>query len=91
MPSYRIRVINHSFSACDDHEMPSPEAAGEQGIRAALAIGVEEVAGGKPFFGAEVRIEDGQGTVARYVVSIGASPLQEADQGTALAVECKQS
>ena len=76
MPIYRISVVNRTFSACDDHEMPSADAAGRQGIKAALAIGAEEVGNGEPFFGAEIRVEDGGETVRRFVVSVGASELQ---------------
>jgi len=68
-------VINESFRACDSHELLSADEASKQGIKAALAIGSDEVANGKEFFGAEVLVErDGQ-TVGRFVVSIGASPL----------------
>ena len=76
MPTYRVSVINHTFTASNDHELPSLEDARTQGIRAALAIGLDEVANGTSFFGAEVRIEDEGHTLARFVVSVGASQLQ---------------
>ena len=76
MALFQISVINHTFSACDSHELPSAEEAGKQGIRSALAIGVEEVTGGESFFGAEIRIEEGDKTVRRFMVSVGATPLQ---------------
>ena len=76
MTTFRISVVNSTFSAAGDHELSSVEAARKQGIRAALAMGADEVNAGKPFFGAEVRIEDDGKTVSRSLVSIGASPLQ---------------
>lgn len=76
MPIFRISVVNQTFRASDDHELPSVDAALKQGIKAALAIGSDEVTDGSPFFAAEIRIEDGPETLGRFVVSIGASPLQ---------------
>ena len=76
MRTFRITVINEHFRTCNDHELASVEAARKQGIKAALAIGADEVNSGKPFFGAEVRIEDGDEKFGRFVVSVGVSPLQ---------------
>ena len=76
MPTYRISVINHIFSSCNHHDAPTLDAANKQGLQSALAIGTEEIVNGTPFFGAEVRIEDGDKLVHRFVVSIGTSPLQ---------------
>ena len=76
MPTFRIIVINAEFSASEDRDLPSVEDARKQGIKAALAMGADEVHSGKPFFGAEVRVENDGETVSRSVVSIGASPLQ---------------
>lgn len=76
MPTYRISVINHTFKAHNSHDAPTLDAAGKHGIKSALQIGAEEVSKGMPFFGAEVRIEEGDGTVSRFIVSVGASPLQ---------------
>jgi hypothetical protein len=76
MPMYRITVVNQTFRASNEHECPSTDAAREHGIRAALAIGSDEVTKGKPFFGAEVRVENGDEILGRFLVSIGSSPLQ---------------
>ena len=76
MPMYRISVIDQTFRACNEHECSTHDAAREHGIKAALAIGSEEVAKGKPFFGAEVRVELHKEILGRFLVSIGASPLQ---------------
>ena len=76
MPTFRITVTNQTFRACDDHELPSFDAARVQGIKAALDIGSDEVANGNPFFAAEVLVADGNETLGRFVVSIGASSIQ---------------
>ena len=76
MPTFRISVINRTFSACEDHELPSLDAARKEGVKAALAIGSEEVANGSPFFAAEILVENGQELLGRVVVSLGASPLK---------------
>lgn len=76
MPTFRITVVNQTFTACDDHELPSFDAARVQGIKAALDIGSDEVAKGNPFFAAEVRVADGDETLGRFVVSVGASSIQ---------------
>ena len=76
MPTYTISVINHTFAARNEHEMPSLDEAGKQGIKSALAIGSEEILEGKPFFAAEIRIEEGDETLSRFIVSVGATPIQ---------------
>jgi len=76
MPTYRISVVNAEFHASEEHQLESLDAARKEGIKAALAMGADEVNGGKPFFGAEVRVQDGGDTVSRAMVSVGASPLQ---------------
>ena len=76
MPTFRISVTNQTFRSSNDHELPSFEEARKQGISAALAIGVGEVANGQAAFGAEVRVEAGEETLGRFVVSVLASPIQ---------------
>ena len=76
MPTFTISVVDETFSASEEYEGPSADAAVTQAIKAALQIGAEEVVSGKPFFVAEVKVANGGETVTRYVVSIGASPLQ---------------
>ena len=67
---------NQTFTASEEHDLPSFDVAREQGIKAALDIGTEEVAKGNPFFAAEVLVGNGDETLARFVVSIGASSIQ---------------
>lgn len=76
MGTFRITVVNNTFKASDDHELATIGEANREALKGALQIGVDEVCGGMPFFGAEVRVEDDGEVVSRFVVSIGASPLQ---------------
>lgn len=76
MPPFRITVVNESVTASDEHNLPAAEEAQREAIKAALEIGTEEIIKGKPFFGAEVKVERDSQVVERFVVSIGVSPLQ---------------
>lgn len=64
MPNFRVTVLNETFESCDHHE-----AATASAIRGAPEIGVDD-------FGAEIKVENGDVRIGRYVVSVGASPLQ---------------
>ncbi|MFL6740885.1 MAG: hypothetical protein ACJ8EI_03100 [Sphingomicrobium sp.] len=76
MPPFRISVINQHSASSDEHHLSTEEEAEREAIKAALQIGTDEVIKGKPFFGAEAKVErDGQ-LVGRFVVSIGVSPLR---------------
>ena len=83
MPTFRISVLNETFSACDEHELDTATDARAEAIKGALAIGSDEVTKGKQFFGAEVKIEHGDGLIERFVVSVGASPLENGATTTA--------
>lgn len=77
MPTFRISVVNHAFEASNVREAASLDEASAQGIKSALAIGIQEVGHVVPyFFGAEVVVEQDQQVLRRFVVSVGASPLQ---------------
>ena len=75
MPKYLIQLVNDEFRAENEEEHPDAEAAAKEAIRGALEVGVEQVLAGKPFYGAEVTIADGNSR-ERFVVSVGASPLK---------------
>jgi hypothetical protein len=64
------------FSACDEHELTTATDARDEAIKGALAIGFDEVVKGKKFFGAEVKIEHGDELIGRFVVCVGASPIE---------------
>ena len=76
MPPYRIIVVNRTFTANEDIDAPSPEAARIEALRGALGIGTDEICNGKMFFGAEIRIQVDGGPPERLMVAIGSTPLQ---------------
>ena len=75
MPKYRITVINDQFVAEDEEDLPDSGAAANQAIKGALAVGVEQVMAGAPFYGAEVIGPDGSNR-ERVMVSVGVSALK---------------
>jgi hypothetical protein len=83
MPTFLISVLNETFSACEEHELTTATAARDEAIKGALAIGSDEVVKGKQFFGAEVKIEHGDELIGRFVVSVGASPIENGVTTTA--------
>jgi hypothetical protein len=76
MPTFRIRIINKDSEAACEANAHSPDAARSEALRAALQIGSDEVCAGKPFFGAEVTIENEHEPTERLVIAIGASSLR---------------
>jgi hypothetical protein len=76
MPLFTIRITNSDFDTKDEYEHPDLETAKEQALKGALQMGADEVVSGHPFFGAEVCVTQGGEQRARFVVSVGASPLQ---------------
>jgi hypothetical protein len=64
------------FTASDEYDPPTVQVARNQAIKGALQIGASEVGENRPFFGAEVVVESDGERLARFVVSIGVSPLQ---------------
>ena len=76
MPRYRISVINKDFASTNAVEFSNIEDARSQAMKGALEIGSDEVAGGKPFFGAEITIEQDDMVIDRIMVSIGQTPLK---------------
>ena len=77
MPTYRVSIVNEHFSHSGDEEAPDVVKAWQKAIASAIAIAAEQVSHGSPFFGAEVTVEEGNKTIGRYVVSVGASPLKD--------------
>lgn len=76
MATYRICVVNKDFTANEDIEAPTPEAARTEALRGALSIGTDEIYGGMMFFGAEISIQGDAETPERLMVAIGMSPLR---------------
>ena len=76
MPTFSINIVNSDFASSNSLDATSPEAARSEALKSALQIGSEEVCNGNPFFAAEIRIQNGDETIERMVVAIGASALQ---------------
>lgn len=76
MPLFNITVINQTFESCNEHDLPTEEDARADVIRGALQIGMSEAGPTNPLFAAEVRIGREGEQFARYVVSVGVSPLR---------------
>ena len=76
MPTYRVHVINSDFKAEEEKDRSNVQAAAKHALKGALEIGSEQVLNGETFFGAEVRVDDGNETALRSLVTVGSSPLQ---------------
>lgn len=76
MSVYQINVINKEFDASETVDAASPSDAKTQAMKGALEIGVDEVLKGVPFFGAEIRISEGDTTIERMMVAVGVTPLR---------------
>lgn len=76
MPIFRISVVNDSFCAISEHDCQDFEAARKQGVAGALAMGMEAIAKGREFFGAEVRVDQGHEPPRRFVISVAAQALK---------------
>ena len=74
MPTFQITIVNDRFEATSDAEHADFETAAAEAQKGALEIGVEQVLTGKPFFGAEVVVAQGN-THRRFVVSVAVGPL----------------
>jgi hypothetical protein len=76
MPASRIRITNKDFESSCEANASGLEAVRSEALRAALQIGTDEVCAGKPFFGAEIAIENEHEPVERLIIAIGTSPLR---------------
>lgn len=76
MAIFQITVINQTFEAHNEHDLPTEEDARAEAIRGALEIGLDEVGVASPLFAAEVKIASDGEQIARYVVSMGVCPLR---------------
>jgi hypothetical protein len=79
MPTYRVTIVNEHFSQAAEQEAPDVVSAWQKAIRGAVTIAADQVSHGNPFFGAEVTLEEGNKLVGRYVVAVGATPLNNQD------------
>ena len=77
MPTYSVTIINEHFSQSADEEARDIVEAWQRAIGSAIAIAGDQVSHGSPFFGAEVRLEEGNKQIGRYVLAVGVSPLKD--------------
>ena len=82
MPTYRLSIVNEHFSQSADQEARDVVDAWHKAIRATIVIAADQVSHGNPFFGAELTLKQGNKKIGRYVVSVGATPLQEQGSDT---------
>lgn len=75
MPTYRVTIVNEHFSQEGEQEAADNIDAWKKAIASAIEIAADQVSHGNPFFGAEVLLESGDEQIGRYVVSVGATPL----------------
>ena len=76
MPNFTIRVVNCDYESASEIDSHDIGRARDQGMRAALGMGTDELCKGTSFFGAEVRLEiDGQ-VKERMMIAMGATPLR---------------
>jgi hypothetical protein len=76
VPIFSINVVNRHFTSSNKQDLPTADDASVEAIKAALELGIAEVSLATPFFGAEVSVSSGSERLARFVVSIGVSPIQ---------------
>ena len=77
MATYRLSIVNEHFSDTADLNATDELRAWQEAIKSTITIAADQVSHGNPFFGAEVRLEEGERLVGRYVVSVGATPLKD--------------
>lgn len=77
MPTYRVTIVNEHFSQDAEQEAPDVSKAWQKALQSAIAIAGEQVSHGNPFFGAVITLAQGNQQLARYVVSVGASPFKD--------------
>ncbi|HEX8415799.1 MAG TPA: hypothetical protein VF637_18240 [Sphingomicrobium sp.] len=77
MPTYRLSIVNEHYSDTADLKANDMMSAWKEAIASAIHIAADQVSHGAPFFGAEVRLEEDDKLVGRYIVSVGATPLKD--------------
>ena len=77
MADYRLSIVNEHFSDTAELKADDMVRAWQEAIKSAITIAADQVSHGNPFFGSEVKLEEGGKLVGRYVVSVGATPLKD--------------
>ena len=77
MPAYQIHVVNSDFEARNQVDARDFEEARQQGLRAALEIGTDELCKGTTaLFGAQISVESEGELMERFMVVVAQSPLK---------------
>lgn len=79
MPNYRIHLINAEFASSEEREYESLQSARSIAITSAVRIVSESIANGEPIASVEIRIEEGDRTVAHHIVNLNVSELLRDD------------
>jgi hypothetical protein len=77
MPDYRLTIVNEHYSDSADLKANDMIHAWQEALASAIHVAADQVSHGAPFFGAEVRLEEGEKLAGRYIVSVGATPLKD--------------
>lgn len=77
VPTFTIAIVNDEFNSCEEQECKDIMAARERAVGATLTIAAEQVKAGKPYFGAVVTVSQEGEEIASFVVSAGATKLQD--------------
>ena len=77
MANFQMSIVNEHFADTAGLEAKDELHAWQEAIKSAIVIAADQVSHGNPFFGAEVKLENGNKLIGRYVVSVGAAPLKD--------------
>ena len=75
MPTFQITIVNDTFAATSEETVDDLGAAKLSALKGALELGMEQLLGGKPLFGAEVTVGHGVRR-DRFIVSMSISALK---------------
>lgn len=65
------------FASSEELDCASNVDVLKQGIKSAIAIDSDQLSSGKAFFGAEVKREQGNKELIRYIVAVGAFRIKD--------------
>ncbi len=75
MPTFQITVTNDEFISSDEVDLATSETAYAMALKSALEMGCDQMLQGRPVYGAEVTVSDGNAP-QRFLVTIATSPLK---------------
>lgn len=77
MPTYKLEIVNEHFAQSGELQASDVSGAWTKAIESGITIAADQVSHGKPFFGAELTLSEGNKRVGRYVLSVGATSLKD--------------